>query len=241
MFTRGLVAVCLVFAMVSVVQADAVVTLTALTPWNAPNGYIGGTVVDFQVDVTQDTPTDIPLRLMQLDFAASHSALTFLGPDDWPTGPPIGDGTPEFTFDFSSTPSSEFFYEQFPNYPKSNIAFPLSAPNPFMLVIPAAGTGVYPVGTGQVQLPAEQATKMTYMLDALNAGDADPANRGATVNFGFGGADPITTWAATFPRHPVATGAVTGSALALTVVPEPATLALLALGGVAVLRRRRTA
>ena len=82
--------------------------------------------------------------------------------------------------------------------------------------------------------------EVKYMIDALNAGTDDPLNLSAQIHFGFGGADPITAWAAG-PGHPTATGLITGDPLSLTVVPEPATLTLLALGGIAALRRRQTA
>lgn len=230
MFDPKLVVVCLTLFVSSAAQADAMVELSPITPTNAPGGYLPGSVVDFQVGVSQDRPVNTPIRAFRLDFAASDPALTFLGPDDYPAGSP--DGVLEFVFDFS-TVSTGAMYDMFPGYPAARIEYAGVGYIPgFMLEIPGAGAGSLMLGTGQVELPTAPGT---YMLYALNAATGDPQNNAAQIRFGFGGDDPVTLWSAV-PGY--GDGLITGAALPLTVVPEPATLALLALGGLALIRRR---
>jgi hypothetical protein len=217
-FARALLAFCLFLAVASTAHADAILTLTTLTPENAAGGYLPGTVVNFQVDVSQDKATSTPIRSVQLDFSASDPVLTFLGP--------------EFAFDFS-TAFDGILYAEFPTYPRPAATYTSPSPTPmFMLEIPAAGAGSLILGTGQVALPI---TPGTYLLDAVNPGAVDPWSQGAQVRFGFGGADPITAW---LVQSPPGDGLVTGQPLSLRVVPEPTTLALLMLGAVACLAGR---
>ncbi len=89
----------------------------------------------------------------------------------------------------------------------------------FILVAPDNGT--LSLGVASVTLPDAEGT---YMFDAINPGAPDN-NSGARFDYGF--TNRTTLWP------------VGGDALALTVVPEPATLALLGVGGIAMLRRRR--
>jgi hypothetical protein len=213
---RTLLVTCLFLVVGSTARADAILTLTTLTPENAAGGYLPGTVIDFQVDVSQDKPSVTQIRLAQLDFAASDAALTFVGPT--------------FAFDFS-TLGGDFLYAQFPDYPRPAVVYSSPTPTPvFMLEIPAAGTGSLTLGTGQMALPIAPGD---YLLDALNTGASDPLNHGARINFGFGGpSDPITDWRAT-------DGSITGQPLSLRVVPEPATLGLLLFGAMACIAGRK--
>jgi len=232
MFDPKLALVCMTLIISSTALADAIVEVALLTPANGPGGvgYLPDSIVDFQVDVSQDKPTNTPIRNVRLDFAASDPALTFLGPDDFPVGDP--DGVLEFVFDFS-TADTGAMYDMFPGYPTARIEYAGVGYIPgFMLEIPEAGTGSLILGTGQVELPMAPGT---YILDALNASASDPQSEAALLRFGFGGDDPITLWSAV-PGF--GDGLITGDALPLTVVPEPATLALLALGGLAVIRKR---
>ena len=103
----------------------------------------------------------------------------------------------------------------------------------------------YRIGGMPVTLPSEPGT---YTLDVLNLSNTDDTNFGMVLNFGFGGAgDPVKLWASAAQAdnaddsiiYNPARDHLSGGGLTLTVIPEPATLILLGLGGLAALRRRR--
>lgn len=164
MFKRGLYVVVLLLAMVSMAHANATITLTPTTEENAGGGYPPGTVVEFKVDISQDTGSTIEIRLAQLDFAASDPGLTF---------------QETFSFDFSSLMANAL-YATFPHYQQPCTVYTSTSPVPgFILEIPASGS--LTLGTGQLKLPEDEGT---YLLDALNAGTSD-TNLGARIDFGF--------------------------------------------------------
>lgn len=210
LFKRGVYSVVLLLMMVSVAHADAVFTLTALTPENSVGGYLPGTIVNYRVDISQDKATSTSIRLAQMDFAASDPALGFLG---------------DFAFDFS-TVIADAYYTSFPDYPRPVLVYMSSQPHPeFTLEIPPQGSGSLSLGTGRLQLPMAYGT---YLLDPLNAGTTAP-DAGASINFGF---INMTKWSST-------DGSITGSPLALAVVPEPVTICLFGSGLIGLLGFRR--
>ncbi len=214
MLKRVLV-VCLVLGLASVANADAVLDIS-LSP--SANGALGagmydpGETVTFEVSATQDTQAEIGLRLAAMDFSDSDPALTFVG---------------DFVWDFS-TLMGDFLYAKYLDYPTVNVVnSSVTHPTNFILLLPASGGGSLSYGTGQVTLPMAMGT---YDLDALNA---DSTNDNTTARIDYDFVTPTTWLANTMPPQ------ITGSVARMTVVPEPASLALLALGGLAVLRRRR--
>ena len=109
--------------------------------------------------------------------------------------------------------------------PRPSLIYPLPSDIPsFMQFLPVGGEMLF--GSIDVMINDEG------WLRVLNADEENP-NFGAWAQFGFGldPDDPVTTWRAY-------TGEITGGEIFL---PEPASIALLAFGGLAALRRRRTA
>jgi len=213
MFSRRMPVFIMTLAVSSTALAGAEVEISSLTPANGPGGvgYLPGSIVEFQVSVSQDESRSTPVRIVRLDFTGSDPALVFLGPDDFPTGSP--DGILEFVFDFSTLDTAAM-YNLFPGYPAASIEYTGVGYIPgFMLEIPEAGTGPLVLGTGQVELPMSPGT---YTLDALNAAASDPLSHAAHIRFGFGGPDPETAWSAV-PGF--GDGLITGAPLTLTVVP----------------------
>jgi hypothetical protein len=219
-------------------HAAAVIEITALTPENAPGGYLPGTTVDFEVAMTSDSPDPIYLSLLTLDFSQSSPELAFTGPDDWPLDPaghPMGNGREEFVL--AVDPARHPFYSLFPDYPLANATlngtFPID-PSPWMLKLPEAGAGSLVAGHGTVVLPQDAPMYSEFIVDALNTAAPD-LDWGARIDFSWSNPQ---TWHSTAPEG--SQWLITGDSLVLTVVPEPGTLVLLALGAAALMTKRRT-
>jgi hypothetical protein len=181
----------------------------------------------------------------------------------------IPDGVPNFWFDYSrSRPnvgtypamgrdvnfeSTTSDYIDFSNLIGGNPPAPfppaavwgLTGAHPTNMVEVAANTP-FRLGGMPVTLPGATGRVETYTLDLLS-GNADDVNAGVSLGFGFGTpTDPIQLWS-TAVNDPTVDDSVAyapgrAGPLTFVVVPEPATLAILALGGLAAaLRRRKTA
>ena len=216
MLKRGLT-LCLVLGVASIANAGAVLDIQLDTPENGPGGYLPGTTVDFSVFMSTDAQMDIQARLITIGFHVTDPALTFVGT--------------EFDWDWS-TLTSNALYAKYLEYPRVAISYQSQDPlEGFLLVIPQGGA--LRLGGGQVVAPGALGM---YMLDGLNELGLDydgyPGNPNHCARLDFDFVNP-TAWTAI-------NGDVTGGRTPVNVVPEPATLALLALGGVAVLRRRRS-
>ncbi len=83
-------------------------------------------------------------------------------------------------------------------------------------------------GTGAVEIPAARADTFTIDAMGLNGSTDNDMSR---IDFNDAAGTP-TIWSG-------ANGQMTGGTATLNVVPEPATLCLLGLGGLAALRRKK--
>ncbi|UCE59329.1 MAG: PEP-CTERM sorting domain-containing protein, partial [Phycisphaerales bacterium] len=115
-------------------------------------------------------------------------------------------------------------YVKFPELPLPSLTYTGTDPMPgFMLTLPAGGS----VHLGSIGLTVPSSPWGGCILDVVNYGARSP-NEGARFDFDF--------------EHPTmlhsTTGEISGGILDLG-IPEPGTLSLLALGGIAVVRRRR--
>jgi len=224
MFTRGLV-VGITLWLVSVAQGGGVIDLVP----DRPGPYLVGETLDVTFLLRQD-PAGEPkyIRLMQFDMAASDRELALNS----------------FRFDYSGQQICQMIpalcgtgYEDFSAIPEFEpvqaMVFTGMFPEPAnMIMVPNSE----PITVGHLELTLPTAHGV-YTLDAMNAA-ATGQDDGALVRFGPGclqdcewSPRPTPPWGGT--------PSLTGGVLELTVIPEPATLALLGLAGLDLLRRRR--
>jgi len=251
--------VCAVLGLASAAQAGAIISLV---PQEAagPNGYDPGQVVHVNVmaQLSAGTPsvpgpagttTLIRLRYMQLDVSDSSPALG-IGVVDHHADSDVGaipfwdfSGSTSCAGDPSACGGNYFIDGNISADDLMNITF-IGLNSSGSQMITLNQTAAKRVGEFALTMPNAGGE---YVLDVLNADDSNP-NNGAEIRWGFGStADP------TDPSSPIRAGVTAGgggivmiagqeNGLSLPVaIPEPATLALLGMGGLAAAFRRRRA
>ena len=227
----------------SVALAGAIIDVV---PLSSPP-YAGGQRVEVEIRLTQQSGgQDTYLRAVQIVFAETDPAL---GLDE------------TFTFDYSAQaacvadPSrcgadhAEFTHltQDLPYWqevPVATVYTGLSRDPAMQIRLPAAGR--IPIGTIGVTLPTQPGD---YLLDVMNANASDPRNFSAAIFFGFPPSEPFIVWQPTNGdelaggRFTAITTADADVMFGYTpirgaIVPEPMSLVLLAVGGLAILRRR---
>ena len=240
-------ACCLLLAAASVAQAGILVELLPdLAPPNADGTYTGSE--SFQVDVLLISDATVNLRLLQFDHTASSPELS-LG-TDFDNGLPVYeptvehdfDGVANLLFDYSSL-SDPTVYSDFSNLQAGVDPHPWPASTVLTNLLGRGGdpltleAGVpFHAGVMPVTLPAQAGT---YVLDLLNEGATD-RNLGSLVVFGGLDGSPTTTWSSIDDGNVEITYALDGGPAIFAVVPEPTTLFLLSMGGLALLKRTRS-
>jgi hypothetical protein len=246
MLKRGLFS-CAVLGIATSAFAGARIELRPLS-----NDIMTGMPVNvdvFLVD-TGNPQGNIRFRGLQLDVTASPSTTSYFNYDEISTNP---DDFEYINWDlFGPIALGGEFFPLTSDAPHQTTSWiwPLSTPQPgFMAELPDNGEEFI----GRIQITTTQAggplgSGGSLLLDVANPAETDD-NYGAYATFGFGGeGDPVVLWRAE-NGTPAADLLTTGWRLPngqsgsgpLTIVPEPTTLALLAVGGLAATRRRRAA
>ena len=239
---RRAFSLCAVLGLASSAYAGAAITLNAAGPSNPAIGYQPGEVVrvDVLAQLTAGSPATIRVRLMQFDLSDSSPSLGIAPVFNHPLAE-IGP-VPFWNFggsnicagDETQCGTNYFVDGNIASDDILNITYTgLVTSSLFMITLNQTAPKL--VGSLDVTMPSDPAGG-NFILDVLNADNTD-LNFGAEIRHGFGViADP-----GSFLLR-AQTGEIVGATASFAVIPEPATLALLSLGGLAAaFRRRRSA
>ena len=211
-----------------VIRFDVLAQLTAGTP-SVPGP--GGTTTSVRVRRLQFDLADTDPALLAGLHPVGHHALQETQPSPGPI--PF--------WDFSSMPACAF--DEYNCGSGYSVDGTLTPPSETIFAITFVGltTSTYfrlhqtiPTRVGQFDVTMPNVPAKAWTLDVLNTDTTDPENAGAQLAWGSGtAADP------TDPSSPLRVSGFTGGQYLLFYIPEPATVALLGLGGLAVAWRRQ--
>jgi hypothetical protein len=233
---RRALSLCAVLAFASAAHAGAVITLVP-TPNQATYNFNEVVHVDVLAQLDSSSPASVRVRAMQFDVGASDAALgitpVLVHPvtDNGPISFWDLHGASICAGDEASCGTNYFIDGSLASDDLVSATYIGLTSSGLFQVILSQGAPTR-VGQLEVTMPGAEGT---YLLDLLNAADQN-VNNGALLVHGFG--------SPTDPRVDLTARAnqISNGQLRFTVIPEPATLVLLGLGGVAaVVRRRRTA
>jgi len=261
---RRALSLCAVLGFASAAHAGAIISLTPSLPANGVAYQPGEVVnVDVYAQLTAGTPSvpgpsgttnTIRVRLMQFDLADSDPALLITPVGHHPTQEtqPFAGAIPFWDFSGSTICAGDelscgtnYFVDgslSATDHILNTTYTGTTSSGSFMITLNQLA--LKQVGEFDVTMPGEGGA---FTLDVLNADETD-INLGAELRWGFGSASDPTD-----PSSPLrANGSTAGGGLVMApgqeagivfnVVPEPATLALLSIGGLATaFRRRRSA
>lgn len=242
---RRALSLCAVLGLASSAYAGAAITLDAADPANGVNYVPGETVrVDFLAQLTGGTPTSIRVRLMQFDLSDSSAGMGFAPVMNHPLadiGPiPFWNfsGSTTCANDEASCGTNYFIDGDASGNNILNMTYTgLTTSGSFMVTLNQTTNKL--VGSLDVTMPSDPAGG-DFVLDVLNANNTDD-NFGAEIRHGFGVTADPGAFILRAESGDIAMVAGQTNGLTFAVIPEPATLALLGLGGLAAAFRRRRA
>ena len=169
-----------------------------------PGPYFGGESLTVDLWFDSLAEADVLLKMIRFDFSQTDPAITT---DD------------EFVFDYSSIPgdSHGYFILESPEMPVPSTTQANDCQCTGMFIPLTTGESLH-IGSVGIQLPTEPGV---YEMEALNAAESDPFLGALLIVLNFDPPYPLEFWSAY-------EGEIVGESLSFVVVPEPATLLLLA-------------
>ncbi len=225
-----------VLVMVWATHTDAGVVIWLVPSSLGPYDIANPSSLTFNVDVfaqlDANGPATFRARFFQFDLADSSPAIR-IAPVLTHPGTDVGD---IYFWDFSSLSQCSGdpaacgdLWNIDSDFSENLVKMTFLGLNPALRDFPLTQSVARRVGVMQITLPADLGA-YPVVLDVLNADDPDPA-RGAAISYGRGTTQDPRVDLRAF------NGQITGGRIYF--VPEPATLMLLCLGGVAALKSKR--